>query len=221
LLTGIGTANIAKTKYYAPIIDVTEAKKFFEVGTKVLCKIASRVAKKENLSTKEYLMKLTEMADEYACSDDFHGRVSLVKSLRNTCDSNGEYVCLLGGLNTGKSKMLESLANERSGCLLLVDLRRSSVISYGLLSALSTFPSILNKLDKEILRDSSEIDKIRHIITTIAENAVGQMTIILDEANIAFDIDERMSDIDRIKCARETLHFLSVLTMKRRKVTEL
>ena len=96
-----------------------------------------------------YLKGIIAKAEEFFCSDDVCGREDLIENLDQIVTSRGKFVCLLGGKNTGKSKVLTLLAdrynvNARTPRVLYVDLREHSFILDGLIEVLR--PWLVNGL---------------------------------------------------------------------------
>jgi hypothetical protein len=233
LLSGIRTEDISTMSFYAPNINIATAKNLMK-GRKALYDIAALAAKKENLSTSEYLSKIAKSVKTYMLSDDFHDRESLIDSLREICNEAGKFVCLLGGKSTGKSTLLKKLAKESNGNVLYIDLRQSGAISTGLNIALAEMPrpkSEIDKIRKEILKaieitvpwflkDEPEIITIRRIIGAMVK-VYGRITVIIDEANLAFNINERIAGFDQIKKTSEVLQLLTSLTKQESQVNDL
>jgi hypothetical protein len=248
LLSHVRTVDIATTHYYTQNIDIAEAKQMVNRGAHVFYDIAARAAGEENLSTNEYLKKIAKAANNYVNSDDVHDRGFLFEVLQIICcdaEVTGEFVCLLGGKSTGKSKLLKSLSKGHDGRVFYVDLRKDKTISKGLLSVLTKLPqpetvgNIINEILKEIEIDVPRSDSTSNVKVTIkgvvdAQKGVSEfykvrqiiegvvkilrpITVIIDEANIAFKVNELTTN-DEIENTRDVLQLLTALTKQDRQV---
>ena len=96
-----------------------------------------------------YLSGIIAKAEEFFCSDDVCGSLDLIEVLDQIVNRKGQFACLLGGKNTGKSKVLRVLSdrynlNAHTPRVLYVDLREHSCILDGLIEVLR--PWLVNGL---------------------------------------------------------------------------
>jgi hypothetical protein len=236
------------TDFYTGRLDITKAKQLMDKDTQTIYDIADRVALNVNLSTDDYLKKVAQTAYLYARSDDFHDRERLCGALNSVCEKEGMFVCLLGGKNSGKSTLLKRLAKSKDKRVLYVDLRRSATIVNGLIAALEAATdsavvyAVKRLLAKTVIKptdvfdsesfaefslkriintnkeEESEVERLVQLICAIVD-VLGPITIVIDEANIAFALDEETPQIGRLQSMKDTLRSFTSLTKQDLKVT--
>ena len=188
-----------------------------------------------------YLRGIIAKAEEFFCSDDTCGSENLIKNLDQIVTSRGKFACLLGGKNTGKSKVLRLLAdrynvNAHTPRVLYVDLREHSFVLDGLIEVLrpwlvhglgtsKSFRELWDiirspqpegpefSLDFNLGHKFNKPSRRKLLYTALhaLEHSPTPITLIIDEANIALR-NHNDSDIYFI------LQSLTRLTIQRKKV---
>jgi hypothetical protein len=168
----------------------------------------------KEIKTKEHktLADIIKNAENFIQSDIVYSRFELKSVLTYIIEGKGIFACLLGGRNTGKSLVLGDLQKCNPDKVFLIDLRMDSSILRGLLSNLKV--KMKEQHYNIVLSDPTSFTEV---IDNLANNLPPPITLIIDEANLAFMIDESTS-ITEIDEAKETLSIFTALTKQLNKV---
>ena len=170
-------------------------------------------------------------------------RDDLQNALEFVFADESNFVCLLGGKSTGKSLITKNLEQLSMGTIFRVNLRGGSDILTGLKEVLleqrdyykfwgnqeltkriakfgtlaaevAVFETIVSALTKILSnRDAS----LKSLIKELVNSREDKITLIIDEANIAFIIKPETSE-DKIEAASEALALFTMLTKESQKV---
>lgn len=177
-------------------------------------------------------------------ADTLWDRQGLKSSIDRIIKDEGRFICLLGGKSTGKTLLLNKIATANKKNVFYINLRENSNISSALLAVLSKQLNIEGKnmlievlmvvvgmaadrfTNKKVLKESDFTDIARVCMgnQTLTLTAVLRMlsedvtpTLIIDEANIAFTMDDKTS-IEDIKVVRDALHLFTSMIKEKKKV---
>jgi hypothetical protein len=190
----------------------------------------------------EYLKKIRNSSKQFIKSNIVWDRVELRNILDNILDDEGNFVVLLAGKSTGKSLVLRNLALSRPQNVFYVDLRVNPSIVKGLISVLNSYKRegirrffiglmihIFGKYLKQqtlididvqkvldLIKDKEEYESLNILILELVEK-YGSVTLIIDEANLAFAVDSTASK-DEINSVKAALALFTSLTKQERKV---
>jgi hypothetical protein len=206
LLSGLDclTSNI-----YSTDVSNTDAA---EVDGLVLYDEAKKDANSRNTGVDEYLSNLNSRAKDFAESDEIWDREKLKTVIKSILPNKGAFTCVLGGKDTGKSLVVESIAKSmrNESKVIYIDLRKNPdllrntinvlspdngvlaiianmVKSVGLNWGWGSLSSLENFFDMSPLKNIPDIEKVEMLLNAAIASSKGcNVTVILDEANIAF-----------------------------------
>jgi hypothetical protein len=180
-------------------------------------------------------------AENFIHSSTVYNRIEIKSELNSIVNSEGKFGCILGGPSIGKSLVLSDLQQRHPDKVFLVNLRLNSSILKGLLLnlqdkwkeqhysnelmakilplTLHNFPvmkecEIQNSIDFLFSQKSDPI-VTTELINNIANN-LPPITLIIDEANIAFTINNINST--KFEEAKKVLAICTALTKQNNKV---
>lgn len=233
LLTGVGN----DAEYYSSSINVENASMLLK-SRGIFQNFVANI-KEENID--RYLAEITANADDFVNSKKTWDREHLKRGLENTMEGKGNFVCVLGGKNSGKSRLIQTLATHHQDKICLVDMRISENIVSGMLSSLSATKSDQEifpceaigklfsteggfeykgfKLNLKAANPLDEIITLRDAILKLVNDGM-RLTLIIDEANRVLTIRDH-STTEEIKKVIQSLDLLTQLTKQTRKVSHM
>lgn len=165
-------------------------------------------------------------------------------------ESGGTFACLLGGRSTGKSLVLHDIEKNHLDKIFIVNLRENPNILLGLVDVLKqrkdpkydkfiklfiktlTWTFLKAAADKAGVKSALEasmkdwddanevIPTLQQLILKLLETVPGVITIVIDEANIAFTLSST-ADEQKRKEALEALALFTTLTKESERVSDL
>jgi hypothetical protein len=222
LLNGI--PNVGNAKDYARKLNLRDAGDLLKNKNYVYNSAVEDVHgdKKE---LEKYLQDTVKRAQAYMENqEDIWDRDELKDQLNRIIGTKGNFVCLLGGKSTGKSLVLRHFEEKNLTNVFIVNLRgtekgdilkellrvltkRKSYYTYlvnkskSILALILTYSEILADFEK-ILGNEGAVESLPSLIMELVKHR-GKVTIIIDEANIAFNItdDTTLEKIENLKAA--------------------
>jgi len=182
------------------------------------------------IETVKYLNDIKRNAATFICKhDNVWDRKELIDSLNEVQqNTEGDFVCLLGGKNTGKSLLINHVA-KMTNSTIVIDLRTNPDILENLIKALKErgWINVVNgaiKVFNSFIKDISsiEIPALEVSLERLIDDIIavhGNVTLYVDEANRAFTIDPNSAnkklDVDK---ALGSLELLTRLTKQEKRV---
>lgn len=123
LLNGI--SDVSNSKHYAPVIPAHSVLDLLDIspGKNYIYNIALEENNGNATQCKSNLTDVINRAQNFIKNrDEVWGQDQLEGAIQDIVSSEGKFVCLLGGKNTGKSLLIENMT-RRCGKILLVNLR--------------------------------------------------------------------------------------------------
>ena len=133
LLTGISDVNEAK--FYSDKLVIKDSYKLLE-DKKIIYNLCLANADGNTTNLDGMLKVMFEKARLFVKSSEIWDGEELLTALKFNINDEGSFVCLLGGKSTGKSLVLTRLENVTDAKVLKVNLRKTSNILIGLVTAL-------------------------------------------------------------------------------------
>jgi archaellum biogenesis ATPase FlaH len=225
LLNGI--PNVGNAKNYARKMNLRDAGDLLKNKNNVYNSAVEDVHGDTN-ELKKYLQDAVKRAQAYMKNqEDIWDRDELKDQLNRIIGTEGNFVCLLGGKSTGKSlvlrhfekknltnvfivnlrgtekgdilkELLRVLTNRKSYYTELVDSAKNPTV---LALKIAGYSEILADFEK-ILGNEESVESLPSLIMELVKHR-GKVTLIIDEANIAFTItdDTTPEKIENLKAA--------------------
>ena len=200
------------------------------------------VAVNEGINLTEIIVKADAFLNNQT---EIWDRDDLKDALKKVFEGHSNFVCLLGGKSIGKSLTIRNLEQLSMGTVFRVNLREASdiltglkkvlrerrddykfwsaeeaakrIVKFGSLAAeVARFDTVVTTLTK-ILENSDVTHSLQALIRELVNSQKANITIIIDEANIAFCIKPETSR-DKIEAVREALALFVAMTKEYRKV---
>lgn len=236
-----GISDIANAKDYSRMINLKDAAELLHDRYYLY----NTVTKESNNNLTEIVQK----ADAFMSNqDEIWDRDDLKASLERVSTADNQFVCLLGGISTGKTLVMSNFEKTRMGTVFCVNLRRNSDILEGLLKVLNDRAAKVNYLGTEgametegkagaaaaeiavktkeyevlgkifgaIISNKNATRSLQALLEELIEKTEDRITLIIDEANIAFTIDPWTAPA-QVEAARKALALFISLTQERRK----
>lgn len=180
------------------------------------------------IETAKYLNDIKQTAATFICD---HRNVwdgeELIGSLREIQRTDGNFVCLLGGKNTGKSLLMNHIA-KKTDSTIVIDLRSNPDIVDNLTKVLEEkglikyvngaieFANVYLTDDSDIKIPALQLSLERIIDGLILMH--GNITIVIDEANRTFTINPSLSEKDVVDKALVALELFTRLAKQEKRV---
>jgi len=240
LLTGLKDAT--NSLYYAPEIDVDTVLTLVRDKSYIYT-VALDCFDGDVIQAKNHLRYIANTSKNFLKSRKFWNRVEILDKLNEIVSDNGIFACLLGGKSTGKTFLLKQLKDNKDHRVIFVDLRENSDLFDALVTALELVdrPSLMILLQKHILSNIDITPQIKNVkvkastlfesispavktsyllklLTHVIDEFKGiSMSIVIDEADVAFKIDQNTT-AEEIKRSKEVLSLFVSLTRANYKV---
>ena len=239
LLTGI--LDISKAKDYSRTINIDLAADLLR-DTKHVYHVALEETHGNDAERKNYLTEVIKKAKTFMENlDEVLDRDELKSAIQTILLDKGKFVCVLGGKSTGKTLVIKDMEKLNMGNVFVVDLRlKGSNIWKGLVGVILEREKFYQDVEEKgsavtsnsdrarafeelhaILKDrifeGSVEQPLKVVINELLKHVDGVVTVIIDEANLAFAIRPGTTEED-VKAQRELLSFFTSLTKVQRKV---
>lgn len=244
LLTGI-TDDIKTSSYYTNNLIINDAAILLN-NTNYIYDTALKCFQGNQSQTFDHLVKIYNAAEAFISSKEVCDRVELMNGLDSLVSNKGTFAFILGGKNTGKSFLLKRLKEKFSNqSILYVNLRGNSDLLLNFVKVLedtsgkTVVRALFNQISPviesmakkqnidlklpfgEILKSLGSVNKVPYFLElflrVIDLFPKKILTVIVDEANLAFDVD-KLANAENIKNIPEILQVLVLLTKEDRKV---
>jgi hypothetical protein len=228
-----GIEDIRSAKYFTQNLDIWKAVEMLE-NSRYIYNAALRDCEMLDVSINDYLQSCYSKAKSFYMSREVWDREDLMNELYSVSSEEGNFVCLLGGKDIGKSLVLNSMVNNSETPMIYVDLREhGSNVETAIYTELTNMPTQLRNVNSFFTREStisllstfsnamlninvSELLKTFDIETPNKRFAnllksiayPNGLTVVIDEANIAFNVNKE-SDII---LAQNTMRLFTTLT---------
>ena len=154
---------------------------------------------------KTYINKILEKAAAYRRTDAVWSQHELKNSLNRVVnEGRGEFCCILGGVNTGKSLVLAELMSKNSNqSVALVDMRDGSTILRGLICSLrrdygAVFDAALSEVVKSLPSRFSVTDSLVRLGVSLDPDAVLAYFLYTDYFSDASKLCMLLSEVAKL-----------------------
>ena len=246
LLAGI--PDVRSADFYTRKMNLPEASKMV-MDYNYIYASALRDAGGDVIKLDTNLKKIEKSAVAFMKLGQMWDRAELKSHLESIVSSEGKFACLLAGKSTGKSLILRNLEQDHMEKVFVVNLRvHGPDILEGLRNVLQERKSyfsksvekmkgvvvpavgaampfgiggVVSKVIEELLKDDDPATKTLSVLVNGLIKGLGNnVTLIIDEANIAFTITDITENAD-IKSTKAALELFTFLTKEAQKVIRL
>jgi hypothetical protein len=234
-------------KTYSNGIDTIAAKDLVEADGRIFEAAVKDVESESSVSN--YIEDVYINAKDFISNpENIYDRSVIKKGLIDAVDFTGSFLCLLGGKNCGKSLLIKDLAKRQAGKVFVIDLRKGGLILKQLLSVLESetdadigttilnhfltklaplevsgtpmpgAPSLKMSL-KQLFESKVSEPPLEYLLNGMIEK-LGKITLIIDEANIAFDTSRKPNDTAFIEEAKVALELFVRVAKQEQKVVD-
>ena len=193
LLSSISDITVAH--HYSDNINITDYTAKEMRDEKNLYKVFSTYWNNDSLKFDKNLKNIIEVATKFVESKDLWNREKIKSKLDTIVNGKSNFVCLLAGKSTGKSLIVKYLQDQYKEKVFVVNLRQNLNMLKGLIDTLENHESLVTQLTAKF----------------------GAITLIIDEANLAFNITSGTSKSE-ILAAKQALALFTTLTKEKQKV---
>jgi hypothetical protein len=239
LLSGINDINNAD--FYSDNIALKDSNELL-MDTDRIYNICFNNAGKDEKEMDATLKTIIEKINVFIKSDEVWNRNEFIESIQTVIGKSGMFCCVLGGKNTGKSLVLSEIEKQYPNKVFKVNLREQLDILTGLvctlrdrqnLNASDTIKVLLTNIVSTCLekymneddmqkilnistKNQATYTSLSYLINELANN-IGNVTLVIDEANLAFSINDKTT-LDEFQSAKKVLALFTSLTKERNKV---
>ena len=241
LLAGI--PDVRSADFYTRKMNLPEASKMV-MDYNYIYASALRDAGGDVIKLDTNLKKIEKSAVAFMKLGQMWDRAELKSHLESIVSSEGKFVCLLAGKSTGKSLILRNLEQDHMEKVFVVNLRlhgpdillglrnvlqeRKSYFSKSVekmkgvvVPAVGAAMPLVSKVIEELLKDDDPATKTLSVLVNGLIKGLGNnVTLIIDEANIAFNIKETTKE-EKVESTKAALELFTFLTKEAQKVIRL